>query len=68
VPRARYERDHSRLTRAAPQGVGALLHAARCVEKAPPEVDATLLDAGLYPCSIRTMYRLVARADEVYAR
>jgi hypothetical protein len=31
-------------------------------------VDATRLDAGLYPCSIRTMYRLVARAGEVYER
>jgi putative transposase len=46
----------------------ALLHAARFVDKAPLEVYATLLDAGSYHGSIRTMYRLLAREGEVRER
>lgn len=45
-----------------------LLHAERFVDKAPPEVYATLLDEGSYHCSIRTMYRLLAREGEVRER
>jgi putative transposase len=83
VPRASYYRYQSRLerarqgerpasplalTREEQQVVLALLHAERFVDKAPPEVYATLLDEGIYHCSIRTMYRLLAREGEVYER
>jgi putative transposase len=84
VPRASYYRYQSRLERARRQGkrpasplaltceeqrvVLALLHAERFVDKAPPEVYATLLDEGSYHCSIRTMYRLLAREGEVRER
>jgi putative transposase len=84
VPRASYDRYQSRLARARRQGerpasplaltceeqqvVLALLHAERLVDKALPEVYATLLDEGSYPCSLRTMYRLLAREGEVRER
>lgn len=43
----------------------ALLREPRFVDLAPAEVYATLLDEGVYHCSIRTMYRLLAEHDEV---
>jgi putative transposase len=46
----------------------ALWPAERCVDQAPPEVDATLLDEGIDHGSIRTMYRLLAREGEVRER
>ena len=50
------------------QVVLGLLHAERFVDKAPSEVYATLLDEGIYHCSIRTMYRLLVREGEVRER
>jgi len=46
----------------------ALLHEPRFVDHAPAEVYATLLDAGQYVCSERTMYRLLAEHAEVRER
>lgn len=40
------------------------LHEERFQNCAPAAVYATLLDEGTYPCSIRTMYRLLAREGE----
>lgn len=45
-----------------------VLHADRFVDKAPAEVYATLLDEGVYHCSIRTMYRVLGEAGEVRER
>jgi hypothetical protein len=39
------------------------LHQERFVDRAQAEVFASLLDEGTYPCSIRTMYRILAAAD-----
>ncbi|BAI75286.1 transposase (plasmid) [Azospirillum sp. B510] len=50
------------------QTVLALLREPRFVDLAPAEVYATLLDEGVYHCSIRTMYRLLAEHDEVRER
>jgi transposase len=36
--------------------------------QAPAEIYATLLDKGVYRCSIRTMYRILDRNDEVRER
>jgi len=36
------------------------LHSEPFMDKAPYEVYATLLDQGIYHCSIRTMYRILA--------
>jgi putative transposase len=45
-----------------------LLREPRFVDLAPAEVYACLLDQGLYLCSIRTMYRILAEHDEVRER
>jgi putative transposase len=45
-----------------------ILHTDRFVDKAPPEVYATLLDEGQYHCSIRTMYRILDDNKEVKER
>lgn len=84
VPRARYYRYQARPHHPAPplerprspralseterQQVLAVLHSERFVDQAPPTVYATLLDEGQYLCSVRTMYRLLAEADEVRER
>lgn len=84
VPRARYYRYQARPHHPAPplerprspralseserQQVLAVLHSERFVDQAPPTVYATLLDEGQYRCSVRTMYRLLAEADEVRER
>lgn len=44
------------------------LHSERFADRSPAEVWATLLDEGTYLCSPRTMYRILAEADEVRER
>lgn len=45
-----------------------ILHCERFVDKAPYEVYATLLDEGVYHCSISTMYRILEENKEVRER
>ena len=45
-----------------------VLHSERFVDNAPAEIYAALLDEGVYYCSVRTMYRLLAAYDEVRER
>jgi len=45
-----------------------VLHTERFVDKAPTEVYATLLDEGIYHCSVRTMYRVLDEAGEIRER
>jgi transposase InsO family protein len=45
-----------------------LLRGERFVDLAPAEVYASLLDEGVYRCSIRTMYRILASENEVRER
>ena len=45
-----------------------LLRAPRFVDQAPAEVYASLLDEGVYHCSIRTMYRILHENGEVRER
>lgn len=84
VPRASYYRYQARTLRPSPpverprpplalseterQQVLETLHSERFVDQAPPTVYATLLDEGRYLCSVRTMYRILAEADEVRER
>ncbi len=56
------------LSAAERTAVLALLHKPRFVDLAPAEVYATLLDAGQYFCSERTMYRVLAAHQEVRDR
>ncbi|MEU0518342.1 hypothetical protein [Streptosporangium sp. NPDC006007] len=44
------------------------LNSCRFIDKAPPQVWATLLDEGRYLCSICTMYRLLRAEDGVRER
>ena len=44
------------------------LHGDRFVDKSPGEAWATLLDEGVYLCSERTMYRILADNEEVKER
>ena len=50
------------------QRVLGALHSKRFVDRAPAQIWATLLDEGLYYCSIRTMYRILAQQQEVRER
>jgi putative transposase len=50
------------------QHVLSLLHQPRFVDKAPAEVLATLLEEGQFPCSERTMYRILEANAEVKER
>jgi putative transposase len=44
------------------------MHSERFQDKAPHEIYATLLDEGVYYCSISTMYRLLKQNEEVKER
>jgi len=46
----------------------AQLRTPRFADQTPTEVYATLLDEGVYLCSIRTMYRILAAYGEVAER
>jgi putative transposase len=50
------------------QQVLEVLHSPRFADKAPHEVYATLLDEGIFLCSIRGMYRILERHGEVKER
>ena len=50
------------------QAVLDLLHSDRFVDQSPAEVHATLLEEQTYLCSPRTMYRVLAGAEEVRER
>jgi putative transposase len=56
------------LTAPQRQAVLDLLHAPRFADQAPAEIYATLLDEGVYHCSIRTMYRLLGQNGEIRER
>jgi putative transposase len=63
------KRPHRRaLSPAERQAVLDMLHSARFIDKSPAEAYATLLDEGKYMCSIRTIYRILAKAGEVRER
>ena len=50
------------------QAILAVLHAPRFQDCSPTEVDATLLDEGVYLASERTFYRLLAAVGETRSR
>jgi len=56
------------LSRDEEQDVLDELHSKRFQDRAPQEVYATLLDEGHYLCSIRTMYRILERHQELKDR
>ena len=56
------------LSAAQQQAVLDLLHAPRFADQAPAEIYASLLDEGVYHCSIRTMYRMLDKNGELRER
>jgi putative transposase len=64
-PRPRPTRS---LSQSEQQKVLEVLHSERFVDQSPAEVYATLLDEGIYLCSLRTMYRILAEHEEVRER
>lgn len=64
-PRPRPQRA---LTTTQQQTVLGLLHEPRFTDQAPAEIYASLLDQGVYHCSIRTMYRILSQHAEVRER
>lgn len=50
------------------QEVRTTLNSAEFVDESPPMVYATLLDSGIYMCSVPTMYRILRDHDEVHER
>ena len=66
-PREPFKPERS-LSDAEKDQVLAVLHSERFADIAPQEVYATLLDDGIYLCSIRTMYRILEENKEVRER
>jgi len=64
----RRPRPHRALDETEREQVVGALHSERFVDKAPAAVWATLLDEGIYYCSVRTMYRVLAEHGEVRER
>lgn len=60
--------SHRALSEPERQSVLETLRSERFTDLAPPQVYATLLDEGIYACSISTMYRLLRRRGEVHER
>ena len=56
------------LTEAERTEVRDTLNSAEFVDQSPPAVYATLLDSGVYMCSVPTMYRVLRSHDEVHER
>ena len=67
IPRPR-SRPARALTEPQRREVLDLLHAPRFADQVPAEIYATLLDEGVYHCSIRTMYRVLDQNNEVRER
>jgi putative transposase len=61
-------KSHRALTPSEQQAVLDELHSPRFVDKAPAQVYAILLEEGVYHCSIRSMYRILAENGEVRER
>ena len=60
--------SHRKLNSEEEQKVLSYLSSERFIDSSAPEVYATLLDEGVYLCSIRTMYRILARHKAVRER
>ncbi len=66
--RRRRTLSHRALSEGEHQRVLEVLHCPRYVDKAPGQIYASLLDEGVYLCSVRTMYRILASMGEARER
>ncbi len=60
--------SHRALSDAERAHVLEVLHSERFVDCSPPQVFSTLLEEGIYLCSVRTMYRILEAEGEVGER
>jgi putative transposase len=67
-PAANPHRSSRALSEPEQAEVLAVLHSKRFVDRAPATIHATLLDEGIYLCSVSTMYRLLRVNAEVRER
>lgn len=67
-PRAPRPRPPRALAEAERAEVLSVLDSAPFADQSPAQVYAALLDAGRYLCSVRSMYRVLAAADQVRER
>jgi putative transposase len=67
-PVTRRKKPARALTEVEQKQIIKVLHHPRFMDKAPHEIYATLLDEGVYYCSIRTMYRLLEACGELRER
>jgi len=68
APPAPRPTPHRALSQEERHAVLDTLHEPRFVDQPPGEVYATLLDQGIYLCSVRTMYRILDSQGEVRER
>lgn len=64
----RVRQSHRALTGQEIEKVVDVLHEMRFLDKSPAEIYATLLDEGVYHCSVSTMYRILRARNEVRER
>lgn len=60
--------SHRALWETEREAVLDVLHSERFVDSPPAQVHATLLEEGVYLCSVRTMYRVLQSRNEVHER
>jgi putative transposase len=60
--------SHRALSKQERDEVLAVMHSERFADRAPAAIHATLLDEGIYLCSVSTMYRLLRTNQEVRER
>lgn len=65
---ARVYQGYRSLTGEERQNVLSVLNSERFMDQSPAEIYATLLDEGVYLCSVRTMYRILADHGQVRER
>lgn len=68
VPRVRRPAPANRLSAVERLEILAVLDEPRFVDLPPVQIYATLLDEGVYLCSISTMYRILAEHDQLVER
>jgi putative transposase len=68
TPRSPSASSPRALVAAERQAVLSAWHSERFIDQSPADVHATLLEEQTYLCSTRTMYRVLAEADEVQER
>ncbi len=67
APRSRAP-SHRALSEDERKGILEVLHCPRHADKTPRQVYASLLDQGVYLCSVRTMYRILSCEGELRER